>query len=155
MKEISEYRTKLLGELIASAGEFRNACLAVQDPLMPLEEGGWSVHQIAAHVRDVDQLVYGLRAKRTAEEEDPEFANFDGEAYTREHYSRNESLREMLDGFVQSVESLADMLRDLSPESWSRTSRHEKLGADLTLQLWVERNLAHINEHLESVKTEK
>jgi hypothetical protein len=37
MKEISEYRTKLLGELIASAGEFRKACLAVPDPFIPLE----------------------------------------------------------------------------------------------------------------------
>jgi hypothetical protein len=155
MKEITEYRTKLLDELLASASEFRKACLAVRDPFQPVEEEGWSVHQIATHVRDVDRLVYGLRAKRTAEEDNPEFANFDGEAYAREFYSRDESLEKMLDGFVQSVESQVDTLRNLTPAAWSRVSRHEKLGANLTLQLWVERNLAHIHEHLETVRKAK
>jgi ankyrin repeat protein len=155
MKQISEYRTKFLNELAASASEFRQACLAVQDPFQPVDEEGWTVHQIAAHVRDVDQLVYGLRARRTAEEDNPEFANFDGEAYAREHYSRDESLENMLDGFLQSVESLVDRLRNLPPAAWSRVSRHEKLGANLTLQLWVERNLAHIDEHLETVRKAK
>ena len=155
MKEISGYRTQLISKLIVSAREFREACLAVQDPFAPVEEDGWSVHQVATHVRDVDQLVYGLRAKRTAQEDNPEFPNFDGDAYAREYYSPAESLGKMLDGFVQSVQSLADMLRNLPREGWSRVSRHEKLGENLTLQLWVERSLAHIKEHLETVKKAK
>jgi DinB superfamily len=155
MKEVSGYRTQLIDKLMVSAREFREACLAVQDPFASVEEGGWDVHQVAAHVRDVDQLVYGLRAKRTAREHNPEFPNFDGEAYAREHYSPDESLGELLDGFVQSVESLVDTLRNLPSEAWSRVSRHEKLGENLTLQLWVERSLAHIIEHLETVKKAK
>jgi hypothetical protein len=155
MKEASGYRTQLISKLIASARKFREVCLAVQDPFAPVEEDGWSVHQVAAHVRDVDQLVYGLRAKRTATEDNPEFPNFDGDAYAREHYSPDESLEEILDSFLQSVESLADMLRSLPTEAWSRVSRHEKLGENLTLQLWVERSLAHIEEHLETVRKAK
>lgn len=155
MKEVNEYRTQLINKLIASAREFREACLAVQNPFAVVEEGGWNIHQIATHVRDVDHLVYGLRAKRTATEDNPEFANFDGDAYAREHYSPDESLEEMLNGFVQSVESLADMLRNLPREAWSRVSRHEKLGGNLTLQLWVERSLAHIEEHLKTVRKAK
>ena len=152
MKEISGYRTRLISKLIDSAIVFRKACLAVQDPFKPVEEDGWNIHQVAAHVRDVDRLVYGLRAKRTAQEDNPEFANFDGDAYARDHYSQDESLGEILDGFVQSIQSLAKMLRNLPTEAWSRASRHEKLGENLTLQLWVERSLAHIEEHLETVK---
>lgn len=155
MKEVNEYRTQLINKLIASAREFQEACLAVQNPFAAVEEGGWNIHQIATHVRDVDLLVYGLRAKRTATEDNPEFANFDGDAYAREHYSPDESLEEMLNGFVQSVESLADMLRNLPREAWSRVSRHEKLGGYLTLQLWVERSLAHIEEHLKTVRKAK
>ena len=151
MKEVTTYRTLLISKLMASAGEFREACLAVPDPFVPLEENGWNVHQIAAHVRDVDQLVYGPRAKRTALEDNPAFSNFDGEAYAREHYSPEESLKDMLAGFGQSVESRTDMLRNLPMEAWSRISCHEKLGENLTLQLWVERSLAHIEEHLETV----
>jgi hypothetical protein len=155
MKEITGYRTQLISKLIASAREFREVCLAVQDPFAPVEADGWNVHQVVAHVRDVDQLVYGLRAKRTASEDNPEFPNFDGDAYAREHYSPDESLEKMLDGFVQSIESLIKMLRDLPLEAWSRVSRHEKLGENLTLQLWVERSLAHIKEHLETVRKAK
>ena len=152
MKELAEYRTRLIDKLIASANEFREACMAAHDPFKPLEEGGWNIHQIAAHTRDTDKMVYGLRARQTAEEHNPEFKNFDGEVYMREHYSANESLQEMMNGFLQSIESLAAILRNLPPEAWSRVSRHEKLGTDLTLQLWVERGLAHIEEHLETVK---
>jgi len=152
MKELNEYRTHLIGKMIASANEFRAVCLAVKDPFAPLEEGGWNVHQVAVHTRDVDQLVYGLRAKRTLTEDNPAFESFDGDAYVRDHYSNNESLQTMLDGFVQSVESLAALLKDQPAEAWSRISSHEKLGNGLTLQVWVERGLAHVEEHLETVK---
>jgi len=152
MKELLEYRRKLLEKLVSTATEFRAACLAVKDPYAPLAEGGWNVHQVAVHTRDVDKLVYGLRARRTAQEENPEFQNFDGEAYMAEHYDASESLKGMLDGFVENIESLTEMLRGLPVEAWSRESRHATLGSGFTMQTWVERNLAHVEEHLETVK---
>jgi hypothetical protein len=152
MKDLSEYRTKLIDKLAAAAKDFRVACLAVKDPYAPLEEGGWNVHQVAVHTRDVDNLVYGLRARRTTLEDNPEFQNFDGDAYMAEHYDANEPLGELLDGFVVSVQSLAENLRALPSEAWSRESRHATLGKGFTLQTWVERDLAHIQEHLETVK---
>ena len=155
MKELSEYRRLLMDKLVASAKEFQVTCLSVKEPFKPLEEGGWNVHQIAAHTRDVDQLVYGKRAQRTTLEDNPEFENFDGDAYTRDHYSANESLQAMLEGLVNNVEALVGLLRTLPPEAWSRVSRHVKLGSGFTLQTWVERGLAHIEEHLETVKKAK
>ena len=155
MKELNEYRTQLINKLVSRAKDFQSACLAVKDPYAPLEAGSWNVHQIAAHIRDVDKLVYGVRAQRTAQEDNPEFQNFDGDAYTRDHYSVDESLQEMLDSFVQNVETLAAILRALPPEGWSRVSRHAKLGSGFTLQTWVERDLAHIEEHLETVQKAK
>ena len=155
MKELNEYRTQLMNKLTAAAKDFRAACLAVKDPFTPLEDDGWHVHQLAAHVRDIDKLVYGLRAKRTAAEDNPEFQNFDSDTYTREHYSAHESLQEILDGFVQNVEGLAEILRALPPAAWSRVSRHAKLGNGFTLQTWVERDFAHILEHLETVNKAK
>jgi hypothetical protein len=151
MKELTEYRTKLLERLTNAAAEFRDACLAVSDPFAPIE-GGWNVHQIAAHTRDVQRLVYGLRARRTVEEENPEFENFDGDAYMAEHYDAAEPLREMLDGFVAEVEALAEFLRKLPAEAWARESRHATLGGGFTLQRWVERGLTHIEEHLKTVR---
>ena len=151
MKELNEYRRKLLQRLEEAAEEFRAACLAARDPYAPVEPGGWNVHQIATHTRDVDSLVYGMRARRTASEENPEFAVFDGDLHMTEHYDPRKPLAELLDEFVASVQSLLQLLHGLAPEGWSRLSRHATLGKGLTLQSWVEKDLAHIEEHLETV----
>jgi len=152
MKELIEYRTQLINKLVAGTKEFREACLAVKDVHAPLDDDGWNVHQIVAHTRDVNDLVYGLRAKRTAQEDNPEFENFDGDAYMAEHYDADTPLSEMLDKFVENVETLCEFLRSLPPVAWSRESRHITFGGGFTLQTWIERNVAHIEEHLETVK---
>jgi hypothetical protein len=151
MKELEEYRKNLVERLVQAAHEFRAECLAVKDAFASISDG-WNVHQIAVHTRDIDQRVYGLRARRTANEDNPEFPNFDGDAYMAEHYSANEPLNEITDQLVQNVESLAQMLQTLPVESWSRESRHVTLGQGFTLQTWVERDLAHIEEHLETIR---
>ena len=152
MKELKDYRRNLIEKLVNTARDFRSASLAVKDPYMPLEDGGWNIHQAAAHTRDVNKLVYSLRARRTIEEDNPEFQNFDGDIYMADHYNADEPLSEILVGFVENVESLAELLRSLPDEAWSRKSRHATLGSGFTLQTWVERSFAHIEEHLESVR---
>jgi hypothetical protein len=151
MKELLEYRTALIERLVHVAHEFRAECMAVKDAHAPFHEG-WNVHQIAVHTRDVDRLVYGFRVRRTAAEANPEFPNFDGEAYMADHYSADEPLNKVLDELVESVEALAETLRDLPAEAWSRESRHRTFGKGFTLQAWVERDLAHIVEHLNTIK---
>jgi len=152
MKELEEYRKSLMEKLENAAKAFRAECLAAQDPYAPLEKDNWNIHQIAVHTRDVDKLIYGLRARRTALEDNPEFPNFNGEAYMAEHYDTKEPLSELLNGFVENVEALIELLRALPAEGWSRISSHSKLGSGLTLQSWVEKDLAHIEEHLEAVR---
>jgi len=151
MKELLEYRKQLVARLVTASEEFRDACLAVNDLHTPLE-GGWNVHQIAAHTRDVDKLIYGSRVQRTAGEENPEFTSFNSDIHMSEHYDVNEPLEEILDDIVINVKALSEMLTALPVETWSRASRHTTLGGSLTLQTWVERGLAHIEEHLETVK---
>ena len=152
MNELEEYRIGLMQRLEEAARAFREEALAAKDPFAPLEEGTWTVHQIAAHTRDVDKLVYGLRARLTALEENPEFSAFDGEAYMAAHYDAGERLSELLDGFVENVEALIELLRALPGQGWARLSHHAMLGSGLTLQSWVEKDLAHIQEHLETLK---
>jgi hypothetical protein len=151
MEELSEYRKNLVDQLSAAAQEFRAGCLAVKDPFAPIA-GGWNVHQLAAHVRDVDLQVYGARAWRTLHEQNPLFTGFDGDTYMKEHYDPREPLGSLLDEFAASFEKLAGALRGLPDESWTRESRHVTNGGGLTLQLWVERGLQHVHEHLATVK---
>ena len=155
MKELAEYRTNLVQRLEEAAEEFRAECLKVDDPHARLKADGWTVHQVAVHTRDVNELVYGLRARRTAVEENPEFPNFDGVAYMSANYNSREPLDQVLSRLVESVRRLAEFLRALPVEAWSRVSRHTTLGRDLTLQTWVEKDLAHIGEHLETVRKHK
>ena len=152
MSELDEYREKLLGRFEQAAGEFRSACLAAGSPEKPVEEGGWSVHQLAAHTRDVDRMVYGARARRTIVEDNPKFPNFDGEAYMSQHYDAGEPLSKILDELVGSVGSLVRDLRTIPRQGWMRESSHETQGAGLSVQTWVERGLHHVEEHLATVR---
>jgi hypothetical protein len=151
MKELLEYRKSLIERMLAASQEFRSSCEAVTDLRTPIEDG-WNTHQLAAHTRDVANVVYGMRTRRTVEEENPVFQNFDPQAYNTEHYDANEPLSKILDEFTASVAAQVEWMKTLPTEAWSRESRHATMGGGFTMQLWVERGLAHIEEHLASVR---
>ena len=152
MKQLLEYRSKLIDRLEAATDEFRSACLAIRDPYQTTDEGGWNIHQLAVHTRDADKLVYGLRIRRTVEENNPEFENFDQDDWMTTNYDPDEPLASILDELSTSMTKTVSMLRGLPPEAWIRKSSHEIYGGGFTLQTWVERGLAHIQEHLEAVQ---
>jgi len=152
MKELAEYRTNLITRLEEAARAFRDECLRVSDPYAPLDADGWTAHQIAVHVRSLDELVYGQRARRTAAEENPDFPNFDSESYMAANYNVGEPLEDIVNKFVGNVQALAEWMQSLPAEAWSRVSRHTTLGGGITLQSWVEKDLAHIQEHLKTLK---
>lgn len=152
MNELLEYRRHLLERIMSAAEEFNAACSSVRNQSAPLEEGGWNVHQLAVHVRDVNALVYGMRICRTVEEENPEFQNFDSDSWMVEHYKPDEPIVIVLDELINNVSTQVEWLRGLPDEAWSRESRHTVYGGRFTMQTWVERSLAHIEEHLETVK---
>lgn len=152
MKELMEYRRKLLDRIQEATAEFRATCESVKDPFVPIEEGGWNAHQLAAHTRDVDKCVYGMRARRTVNEENPEFKSFNADSWMAAHYDPKEALASILEEFTDSMNELVEILKKLPNEAWSRESRHETLGGGFTTQTWVERDLGHIEEHLASVK---
>ena len=152
MKQLQEYRSKLVERMESVVDEFGTACLSVENPFKATDEGGWNTHQLAAHTRAVDKLVYGLRARQTATENNPVFQNFDGEAWMSTRYNPDEPLTSILDELAASVKETASILRALPPKAWNRESSHEIYGGGFSLQTWVERGLAHILEHLETVK---
>ncbi len=151
MKELLEYRQKMIRRLGEAAREFCDACREVGNSFAKIEDG-WNVHQIASHTRDVDKLVYGARIERTLKEGNPEFKNFDADEWMTAHYDPREPLGKILDELAGHAAELCQTLEVQPHEAWSRESRHLELGRGLTLQFWVERSLAHIEEHLAAVK---
>ena len=132
MKELLEYREKLIARVAEAAREFSAACEAFGGPFAKVE-GEWTVHQIASHTRDVDKMVYGERIRRTLNEENPEFKNFDADAWMAANYNKAEPLVNILAEFAASVDGLRKALEAMPREAWSRASRHETMGGGLTL----------------------
>ncbi len=151
MKELIEYREKMIARLENAAQEFCAACKTIGDPFAKVE-GEWTLHQIASHTRDVEKLVYGERIRQTLHSDNPTFKSFDADEWMANHYNPDEALADILNEFSSNVEALCVTLKDLPQPAWSRESRHETIGGELTLQLWVERSLEHIEEHLKTIK---
>jgi len=149
--ELLEYRSRLIHRIQSAAQEFSDACRAVKDITKPVDGGGWNTHQLAAHTRDVHIHIYGMRVRRTVAEDRPVFPNFDNDAWNAGHYHAEEPLAKILDEFLADVRQMVPWLESLPPSAWSRPSRHELQG-DSAMQAWVERVLAHIQEHLETVQ---
>jgi hypothetical protein len=150
-KSVVEYRARLLEQLLKSSEAFCAACRATRDLRKPLDKNGWNVHQLAEHVRDVQEQSYGLRVRRTLAEAEPLFPKFHADRWAAEHYDPDEPLEKILDEFMENIRSLDADLRTRPDSAWSRIGRHEIQGAR-TLQIWVERSLEHVREHLETVK---
>lgn len=151
MKELLEYREKLLARIREATGEFCDVCKSFVDPFAHAD-GEWTAHQIAFHVRDINREVYGMRIRRTLNEDNPEFKNFDPETWIANHYNRDEPLEKILSEFSVSMNEACDLLSAMPQSGWSRLSQHESLGKELTLQLWTERGLAHLEGHLKTLK---
>ncbi len=151
MKELLEYRVFLVNRLRQAAVEFCEACESL-DPSK--KYGEWTLHQIASHLRDLNHLVYEKRVHEIIAEDNPLFENFDPEAWMMSHYEPHEPLKKVLDEFKGHVDHLCETLSALPVAAWSRESRHEMIGDRLPLQLWVERGLAHIEDHLLEIKSD-
>jgi hypothetical protein len=146
MNELVDYRKRMVERLAEAAQEFCSACEAGHSFVHA--EGEWTLHQTAAHVREGARAVYGARVLSTLQEENPLFANFEADRWMSTQYNKDEPLQKILQEFRANIDTLCKLLNGISQEAWSRVSRHETIGEDLTLQLWVERSLAHIEEHL-------
>lgn len=153
MKELLEYRVFLVNRLEKAAQEFCEACETLDPSTKIYKE--WTLHQITVHMRDVNRLVYDMRARKTIKEENPLFENFEPDEWMAAHYDSNEPMKDILDQFKSKVNDLCGVLSAIPVEAWSRESRHETIGEGLPLQLWVERGLAHIEEHLVEIKNHK
>ena len=151
MNALTEYRRTLIERLAEAAQDFCTAC----ESTMPAQDnmaGEWSLHQVAAHVRDIQRAAYGARVRRSLVEENPLFESVDPDEWMAAHYNKEEPLQKILDEFKTDVDDLCKVLRGIPDETWASPSQHETMGAGLTLQLWVEQGLAHIQEHLNAVR---
>lgn len=145
---LEDYRRELLGRYLGQVDDYRShvsglTASAVRTAIKP---GEWSPHQLIFHVRAVDQQAYGPRLEQILREDQPTLSDFDESEWMAAHYDPDETPAAILDGWASVRRRYADLLADVPPPGWSRIGRQSYWG-ERTLQWWVERAIAHAEDH--------
>ncbi|MFH2102307.1 MAG: DinB family protein [Chloroflexota bacterium] len=142
---------KAIERLARQGEEWRRAVAAIPDPRVELESGDWNPHQLLAHTRDTNAHVYLLRLQRIVLEDNPLFGNFDADTWMAARYDPDEPLDTILEELVGQCDAAAAWLNGLADAVWARPGTHVTIGT-LPFAGWLERMLAHIQEHLDQLK---
>ena len=144
-----EYRQRLLARYAAQADDLRRAVerRTATSVHLPLETGGWSAHQVLAHVRDAEVQAFAPRIRLLVDAENPSLESFDSEAWMAEHYDPQELWESILASLARARGEALARLTDLPPSGWNRSGFHPERGRR-TLQWWVEYAVGHAQEHL-------
>jgi hypothetical protein len=155
MEELWTYRQRLLERYAAQIGELRRRLSNwPQDRLRTAPgRGEWSMHQVAAHLRDVEVQAYVPRVHRMLAESEPLLRDFDAEAFMAGHYDPSEPIEQVVADLEQARLGVRRVLAFDDGRAWSRTGRHPALGSR-TVQTWIERAVSHFDEHLQGLDSE-
>ncbi len=108
----------------------------------------WSIHAIAAHMRDTEQHVFLKRLRRILNADaPPAVENFDQEEWSREHYSADEPVKKIARDFRAARRQQVNLLKKVRDKDWARWAVHPHYGK-ISIE-WLEtHNYAHTLEHL-------
>ncbi len=112
--------------------------------------GQWSPFETLCHLRDA-ALVYGIRFRWIAFDDNPFLPNYDENAWVQNRVDMSLDADEMILEFSANRRGLARMLGRLPDVAWARTGRHEVLGA-IPLEPYVRHQLAHELAHLDQIE---
>lgn len=102
----------------------------------------WTLHQVAAHVRDVEVEVFLYRLKRMLKEENPAVESFDGDTWMRERYSAGEPVKKIAAEIRAARKKQIALLKKAKDKDWARTARHSAYG-----KISVEWMMTHAANH--------
>jgi len=110
---------------------------------------GWSIIEIACHLRDFDEIFYS-RAQMMLEQEEARLPAYDHEAMAIERAYQRESLREAYKALTRSRQRFAEFFESLTSAQWARGGLHPERGpfsmTDALMQV-----CAHDLDHLEQI----
>ncbi len=104
MEELYAYRRQMMAQARAQVQRLAGGVEKIDPESMhtPLEEGGWSAHQVLVHMRDVEQQAFWPRVEDMLQHDQPELQYFDEGAWMQEHYDEQEDVQAILDGFQEA-----------------------------------------------------
>jgi len=145
---LDDYRRRLLDRYRGQVEAYAEHLAGVDDGAAraPIQPGEWSAHQVLFHAVSVDENAYGPRLRRILREDRPTLEDYDGDGWMAGHYDPGEPTGVLLERWRSVRQGYAAELAKAPPEAWGRTGRQSYWG-ERTLQWWVERAVAHGDEH--------
>ena len=155
MDELHAYRRQMMAQARAQLQRLTAGVEKIDPGSMytPLEEGGWSAHQVLVHMRDVEQLAFWPRVEDMLQHDQPDLQYFDEGAWMQEHYDEAEPVQAILADFEEARTKMLAAVETADPQGWSRTGRHPTQGLR-TVQWWFEYALSHTEDHLAQLSIE-
>ncbi len=153
MKQLLEYRALLLDRLARQSAELAEAITIVPAAGQHQRRvaDGYTLHQILAHIRDLELLAFVPRLRRLLMEDHPVLDAFPSHHWSEADYQPDEATGKILNDFAQAREAALALLRLLPPEGWNRAGFHPPSGPR-TAQWWAERMYVHAQEHLDEMR---
>ena len=151
--QLHDYRVALVDNFAAQSAELAELFRPLTEAAARAHRvaGGDTLHQVAAHLRDVETLAFLPRFRRLLAEDKPELEPFASPDWTADRYQFEEALSAILAEFARARAEAVALMRALRPEDWSRVGFHRPTGWP-TAQWWVERIYRHAHEHLEAIR---
>ncbi len=152
---LDDYRRRLLERFRLQPETYREHVrrLDREGVRAPIKPGEWSAHQVIFHVRAADEQAYGPRLMRILREERPQMEDYDEVAWMKDQYDPDEPAEAVLERWQAARRGWADILAAAPAEAWSRSGLHPFYG-ERTLQWWLERAVAHGEDHRRQLEGE-
>jgi hypothetical protein len=150
---MNKQHTVLLDRLEDSANQVADAVkqLSAERLNHIPKEGEWSLHEALAHLRDTDVQVFLYRVGRILkEQESPKVASFDQPEWSREHYSRDEPVEQIVSEFRTARRKLVKLLRGTTDKDWARYAVHPEYGV-IPIEYIALHAYNHTLEHLQQL----
>jgi len=145
---VNREHKRLINRLESSAEDFLTYLgkLSAEELQRVPAPNEWTLHQVAAHVRDAEQQVFLYRLKRMLKEENPAVENFDGDSWTREHYSASESVKKIAAEIRAARKKQIALLRKAKDRDWARMAQHPSY-KNISVEWLMTHAATHAMEH--------
>jgi DinB family protein len=112
--------------------------------------GGFSLLENVWHLADLEKEGFGTRIRRLLSEDEPTFANFDGERIARERRYQDRDLSEGLAAFASARRRNIEKLRGVARGDWKRRGTQDQVGK-ITLSDIPRKMAEHDRSHTQEI----
>ncbi len=113
--------------------------------------GKWSILEIVAHMRDMEEHAYLARYRTILSEANPDLPDIDGDVLALTENYRDKRLSQLQREFAQHRRDCLKLLRTVKDTRWERQGQHETAGLMSMEELLHRHAIGNDQAHLEQI----